>query len=238
MPPCKPLRAVLFDVGGTLIVENPRRHEIYAEAARARGIDLEPREMRKLMQATAASLPRVTEDGHFRYSEAWFRGFIERLFVARLGLGRERLDELTEELLARFRDPRSFRVFPHTRELLERLRGRDLILGIVSNWSEALPGLLQRLGILERVDFCLVSALERAEKPEPELFLRALDRAGSRPGETVHAGNDFALDVRGALACGILPVLVDHGHRAGGPPGVARVGGLDELEGWILERTR
>ena len=41
----------------------------------------------------------------------------------------------------------------------------------------------------------------------------------------------------GALASGILPVLVGHGHRAGGPSGVARVGSLHELEDWILERA-
>jgi FMN phosphatase YigB (HAD superfamily) len=197
--------------------------------------------MRELMAKTAASLPREC-GGHFRYSEGWFRPFIERLFQGELGLDGARLEGLTAELLERFRDPATFRLYPHALELLDGLRGgglrgRGLAVGIVSNWSEALPGILEALGVLERVDFCLVSAIERAEKPEPEIFRRALERAASEPGEALHAGNDVSLDVRGALASGILPVLVDHGHRAGGPRGVARVGSLRELEDWILERA-
>ena len=236
MPPSASLKAVLLDAGGTLLSEVPRRHEIYAEAARVRGLAVEPRAMRELMARTAVSLPREC-GGHFRYSEGWFRPFIERLFQGELGLDRARLEGLTAELLERFRDPATFRLYPHALELLEGLRGRGLAVGIVSNWSEALPGILEALGVLERTDFCLVSALERAEKPEPEIFRRALERAASEPGEAVHAGNDVSLDVRGALASGILPVLVDHGHRAGGPRGVARVGSLRELEDWILERA-
>jgi FMN phosphatase YigB (HAD superfamily) len=237
MPPSNPLKAVLLDAGGTLLSEVPRRHEIYAEAARGRGLAVEPRAMRELMAKTAASLPRECA-GHFRYSEGWFQPFIERLFAGELGLDRARLGALTAELLERFRDPATFRLYPHALELLDGLRGRGLVIGIVSNWSEALPAILRALGVLERTDFCLVSALERCEKPETEIFRRALERAASEPGAAVHAGNDVSLDVRGALASGILPVLVDHGHRAGGPRGVARVGSLRELEDWITERAR
>jgi FMN phosphatase YigB (HAD superfamily) len=237
MAPGAPLEVVLLDVGGTLLTESPRRWEIYAEAARTRGLEVEPKAMRRQMAISSQRLPR-TIGGHFRFSEGWFRPFIERIFVRELGLEAGLLPELEAELLERFRDPGTFRLYPHALELLEGLRGHGLALGIVSNWSEALPGILAGLGVAERVDFCLVSALERAEKPEPEIFLRALERAGGgSPERTVHAGNDVVLDVRGARDCGMLGVLVDHGHRAGGPPGVPRVGDLRELEAWILERA-
>ncbi len=231
-----PLEAALLDVGGTLMTEEPRRHVHYANAARDRGVEVEPARMRALMARAARELPQEI-DGHFRYSERWFRPYIERIFVGELGLPGAALDGLVEELVERFRQPSTFRLYPHAVELIEGLRTAGLTVGIVSNWSEALPEILAGLGILERVDFCLVSATERTEKPEPEIFRRALARAGCAPERAVYAGNDLVMDVRGAEDSGILGVLVDHGLRGGAPRGVPRVGGLAELETWILERA-
>jgi putative hydrolase of the HAD superfamily len=232
-----PIEAVLLDVGGTLLHEHPTRAAIYAEAARQRGLAVEDRFMRDLMHRTVRELPRSI-DGAFRYSEAWFRHFVGRIFRDRLGLPADRLPDLEEELLARFADPATFRLYPGALEMLSAFRGRELVVGIVSNWSERLPDILRGLRVAERVDFILCSSIERCEKPEPAIFRRALSRAGGRPDRTVHAGNDLVLDVRGALDAGILAVPVDHGRRGSWPADLEPVGDLYELERWILDRAR
>jgi putative hydrolase of the HAD superfamily len=229
------IEAVLLDVGGTLLSEHPPRASIYARAGRERGLAVSDAEMRSLMHRTARALPRRVE-GQFRYSGAWFMRFMRRLFVDALGLDPSALPELQDELFARFADPATFRLYPGALELLDSLRARGLTLGIVSNWSEALPGILEGLGVGRRVDFVLTSAIEGCEKPEAEIFRRALERAGAAPERTVHAGNDLELDVRGAIGSGILPVLVDHGRRGTWPRDVDLVGDLFELEQWIAER--
>jgi putative hydrolase of the HAD superfamily len=233
------LEAVFLDIGGTLLTEQPRREQIYAAAATARGVEVSAPEVRALMYATASGLPREV-DGHFRYSEGWFGVFIERLFVEQLGLDRATLPGLERELFGRFSDPSTFRLYDGALELLDGLRERGLTLGVVSNWSERLPEILAGLGVAERVDFVLVSAVERCEKPEPELFRRALAQAGVEPGCAAHAGNDLVLDVRGARDCGILPVLVDHGDRQTPPrrDPPDRVTDLFQLAEWTLERAR
>lgn len=228
--------AVLLDVGGTLLSEHPPRAAIYAGAARERGLEISDRDMRELMYRTARAVPK-TVGGHFRYSEAWFERFIRRLFVVALGLDEHALPDLERELFARFGDPATFHLYPGALELLDSLRARGLRVGIVSNWSEQLPRILDGLGVGERVDFVLASAIEGCEKPEAEIFRRALERAGTAAARTVHAGNDLDLDVRGALGSGILPVLVDHGRRGTWPRDVELVGDLFELERWIAERT-
>ena len=240
--PPEALEAALLDVGGTLLTEHPPRARVYLEAARERGLDVAIREMRTLMYRTARELPRSL-DGHFRYSEGWFRGFIERIYVDALGLDRAALGPLQEQLLAWFRQPEHFRPFPGALELLDRLRAAGLVVGIVSNWSEALPGILDGLGIGERVEFVVVSAIEGSEKPAPELFQRGLELAGAPdPARVVYAGNDLVMDVQGARDVGILPVLVEHPDHAGRvpdvPEGVGRVSSLPELGDWILERAR
>lgn len=228
------IKAVLLDVGGTLLRESPTRVEIYAEAAQRRGIDVNRRSMRSHMYRVLGELPRSL-GADFRYSEGWFREAIARIFVRDLGLPCAELPALQKELLERFADPRTFHLFPGALELCEHLRARGLRLGVVSNWSEALPGILAGLGLLERIDFALVSACERTEKPEAEIFARALARAGAQAPEALHAGNDPVQDVAGARALGLQAVLVDH-HDQRAAADVPTVHSLGELERWITAR--
>ncbi len=234
-----PLRAIFLDLGNTLVREVPSRFEIYAEAARGRGIAIEGPAMKALMARAHAALPREIE-GHFRYSDAWFEAFVRRIFHAELGLPPSSLPSLTAELFARFEDPRTFALHPGARELLEALRARGLVVGIVSNWSARLPRVLRAVEIDRSIDFFLCSALERMEKPDPAIFHAALARAGARPDQALHAGDHPEKDVRGARAVGLEAVLVDHGGAAGAIPveGVPLVRGLAELQAYILERSR
>jgi putative hydrolase of the HAD superfamily len=232
------LQAVLLDVGGTLLTEEPPRAAIYAEVARARGLDVRDDAMRGLMARTHDALPRVL-DGAYRYSDRWFEAFIERIFVAELGLHAARLPGVTAELFTRFESAATFRLRPGCRELLAGCRARGLALGAVSNWSARLPRVLAAVGIANAFDAVACSALERCEKPDPALFRTALDRLGVAPGAALHAGDHPRNDGYGARAAGVGAVLVDHAGRLAADPGARgfpRVGGLPELRDRILSR--
>lgn len=61
----------------------------------------------------------------------------------------------------------------------------------------------------------IVSAEEvRAYKPHPEIFARALERAGCDAHEAIHIGDSVVSDVAGARAAGISPVLIDRTGKA------------------------
>lgn len=222
------LSAVFLDVGDTLLREDPPRFAIYAEEAARFGVPVDPAAMGELMRAAHHELP-VVLDGAFRYSDAWFEAFIERIFCGELGLPEERLEELTQELFRRFEDAATFRLYPGAIELLDRLRVRGCTIGIISNWSARLPRVLEAMDLASRVDFVLCSALEAAEKPEAVLFTRALERAGVPPEEAVHAGDHPVKDVRAARECGLAAVLVDHRDRHADSPDTLRVRSLSEL---------
>jgi putative hydrolase of the HAD superfamily len=233
-----PLRALLLDVGNTLLTEAPSRFAIYAEVALARGVVTDEAAMRSSMSRAHRELPRVV-DGGYRYSDPWFRAFIRRIFGAELGLPEGTVLEVTEELFERFESAGTFRVLPGARELLGRARRAGLAVGVVSNWSARLPRVLAAVDLAACLDFVICSALEGAEKPEPAIFRAALARARVRPEEALHAGDDWQLDVEGARGVGIQAVLVDHAGRAplAHEAGVPRVRTLDELASLILERA-
>lgn len=227
------LKAVFIDVGNTLLYEKPSRFEIYAERARARNLRLGADEMRALMTRAHRELPREI-GGAFRYSDPWFHRYIERIFHEYLGLLKTDLPPVREELFGRFSDPSTFQIFEGGLEMLDEWRSRGLKVGVVSNWSARLPGLLEAVGIAQRVDFVLCSALERLEKPDPEIFLRALARAGVRPDEALHAGDDLDKDVLGARRVGMRAILVDHAGRSSAAD-APRVRSLNELRELVSE---
>jgi putative hydrolase of the HAD superfamily len=228
------LAAVFLDAGGTLLRERSSRAAIYAEAAREAGLEVGELEMRERMYRLHAALPRSVGP-HFRYSRGWFQAFIEGVFVGELGLSPGRLPALSEALFERFADPRNYTLLPGAAELVEGLAHRGLCVAVVSNWSEALPGLLEGLGLARHLRFSVVSALVGCEKPEPEIFERALALAGVPAAAALHAGNDLERDVRGARAAGILPVLVN-GMASPSEP-CERAADLFELERLIAERA-
>lgn len=225
------LSALLLDAGGTLLTEQPPREAIYARAAAARGVPIEPARMRECMGRAHRELPRVL-DGHFRYSMPWFEGFLEHIFHGQLELPRRELPALRRELFDTFADPSTFRLLPGAAELLEDAAARGLALAVVSNWSPAMPGVLAGLGIAERFQAVVISAIEGVEKPDPRIFRLALARLNVPASRALHVGNEPVQDVLGAEACGLRALLYDPGDRHAALAH-ARVGSLADIIPWI-----
>ncbi|MCK6445755.1 MAG: HAD-IA family hydrolase [Planctomycetes bacterium] len=228
------IKAVFLDAGGTLLAEKLPRAAIYANVARELGVSATEAALRPLLSRIAGEMPR-TAGGGFRYSEAWFGEVNARVFGREFGLSDAAVAHACRLLFAHFAEPANFRVYDGAIELVAELKARGLVVGVVSNWSERLEGLLVGLGLRQHLDLVVVSAVERCEKPERTIFARALARAGAEPTTTLHVGNDVEKDARGATEAGLQTVLVDH-HGEIEPGPFPCVRGLGELRAWILER--
>ena len=82
-------------------------------------------------------------------------------------------------------------------------------LDVLSNANGTLHKMFARLGLAPAVDALFDSCDEGIEKPDPRFFHLALDRVGASAASTVHVGDLFHVDVVGARAAGIRPVLLD-----------------------------
>lgn len=60
-----------------------------------------------------------------------------------------------------------------------------------------------------RVDTIVDSAVVGFDKPDPRLFLHALEQIGADPSQAVHVGDTVRADVRGAQAAGITAIHYD-----------------------------
>lgn len=99
---------------------------------------------------------------------------------------------------------------PHeVRPALAALRARGYRLVVVSNANGTLHRAFDRLGLTPLLDIVFDSHLEGVEKPDPRFFRIALERSDATPETTVHVGDLYHVDVVGARAAGITPVLLD-----------------------------
>jgi putative hydrolase of the HAD superfamily len=96
----------------------------------------------------------------------------------------------------------SFRLADGAQAALAALREAGLALACVANWDVSLHDHLRRLNVTDRFEVVLSSAEAAAEKPDPRIFLLALDRLGVAPGRALHCG-DEDVDRDGARAAGL-----------------------------------
>lgn len=103
----------------------------------------------------------------------------------------------------------SYTLAASTHALLESLRARGLKLAIVSNTVSPLwlvEPVLERMGLVERVDAIVLSSEVGKRKPHPAIFERALGELGVDAEEALFVGDQVEADVLGASRLGMRTV--------------------------------
>jgi HAD superfamily hydrolase (TIGR01509 family) len=165
-------------------------------------------------------------------------GFTERyreVVLPQVGVGygellRELLGELSDAEVDAYVDAEhevwrpAHRVLASAQALLESIRSRGVKTGIVANsWPEP-PRVLWRdieeAGLAALLDVVVFSADVGALKPQPEIFLHALDRLGVAPEDAMFVGDRLATDIQGAGRLGLTTVQAMWFHADDGVVGV------------------
>lgn len=188
------IKAITFDVGGTLIEPWPSVGHVYAEVAARSGVNnVDPAWLTQNFRH--AWIARA----NFDYSrEAWFA-------VVRETFG-EQAARLPEEyfptVYQRFAEPDVWQIYDDVLPTLDALARSGLKLGIISNWDERLRPLLASLGLARHFASIVISCEAGATKPDARLFARATRELGVAPGELLHVGDSHGMDVLGARSIG------------------------------------
>lgn len=97
--------------------------------------------------------------------------------------------------------------FPNMEYVLKELKNKGILLGMVTNGFTKFQNLnLKALGIHNLIDTILISEQEGIKKPQPEIFLRALEKLGVTPEESLYVGDHPENDVIGAQNVGMKAV--------------------------------
>ena len=104
---------------------------------------------------------------------------------------------------------------PQAQESLALVRRAGLRAAVISNSNGSVRSILSTLGLVSGLDFVLDSSEVGVEKPDPKIFELALAQARLAPAEVAYLGDLYSVDVRGARAAGMRPVLLDPGGHWG-----------------------
>jgi putative hydrolase of the HAD superfamily len=208
-------RGVFFDAGETLVHPHPSFPELFGRILEREGYDADLAQVRGKIHLVSEQFARAAREGElWTTSPEKSRAFwlsVYRTFLSELGLPAD--DGLGELLYGEFTQLSNYRAFPDVRPALERLRAAGLTLGVISNFEGWLEPLLDSLGITEYFDVRVISGVEGIEKPDPRIFLRALERAAMSPAESAYVGDNPLFDIEPAEALGMLGVLIDRRGR-------------------------
>lgn len=118
---------------------------------------------------------------------------------------------------------------PDTDDALARLRPAYR-LGLVTNGAPRIQReKLERAGLAPLFDAVVVSGDIGIGKPDPAIFRRALELLAVGPAEVVMIGNSLEKDIAGAQAAGIRAIWIDREGAEACPSGTNRITSLAEL---------
>lgn len=198
------IKAVFFDWMNTLAHPEPDRHEYYCQAARELGIELSPQKVMRGIYAADSQLPagippRWSEE---KEQEPFIR--FQEIILAEAGVELPR--DVILKLLKMFKqlvEGATWVLYDDVLPTVKALKQRGLILGLISNIY------LGRARLGPYLDFVVTAKEAGASKPEPPIFLLALEQAGVNASEAVYVGDQYQTDVLGARGVGIKPILID-----------------------------
>jgi HAD superfamily hydrolase (TIGR01549 family) len=209
------IRAVLFDLDGTLRFNLPSAGEVFMQHVHSLGVSTSQEERilneRWEYEYFASSL-EVQED-YFKYKDdikAFRLNFTKRRLQA-LGLPLEKVSELTPLVFEHMHA--SYKPQPYVPDevfaLLKHLQETGYTMGVVSNRDLSFQQELVDLQLDSYFQFTLAAGEVQSYKPEVRIFQRGLELAGTSAVETMYVGDNYYADVVGALRAGLRPVLYD-----------------------------
>jgi len=199
------VRALFFDVGGTLLRPWPSVGAIYSSVASRHGINIPTDNMERAFRESWAALKRP---GLTVSSKVWWREVVFRT------VGQEN-QSCFEELYRTFAHANAWQVFQDVEDTLREARSRGLHVGVISNWDERLRPLLDEFRLTRYFDSMTISCEVGVEKPDPKIFHAALHTASVAANQAVHVGDSTTADVRGAEAVGMTAVLLNRKEGEG-----------------------
>jgi putative hydrolase of the HAD superfamily len=203
------IAAVLFDLDGTLIEHTRPLDDLCRETFEAFGDKLAPLTPARFWEAfwpRNHDLWYMMVDGVLPGDAARLYSFVNTLRSVQgdVGLAKAMLEDWELRIVD------ATRLFADALPTMERMRGADLCLGIVTNgFATVQRRKIRRHCLEEQVDFIIISEEMGVFKPEQAIFEAALTQAGVVAGQALFVGDTPVSDIQGARDAGLHAVLMD-----------------------------
>ncbi|MFQ5946695.1 MAG: HAD family hydrolase [Anaerolineae bacterium] len=223
---------LFLDAGGTLVFPDPDR---VAALAKEEGFRIDPAGVyREHYRITFELDSYILEKRRFpQDSDVWtFGGYFESLFGG-LGIPQTAAHDLGERAEEEHRrDSLWAFTYPWVPTALSALRESGYRMSVISNADGRAEQVLTRMGLAQFFERVLDSADVGVEKPEPEIFLGALNPLGLTSRDALYVGDVMYVDVWGANRVGMGAVHLDPAGLYRDWPG-ERISDISALPDWL-----
>ncbi len=221
---------VFFDVGGTLAHPDMDR---VSRAFASHGVVVPGEDMRRVEHLER----RVLDDPNIIRSttdQVRWNMYFEGIFRCVGVKDDDLIREVLADLAAIHRKSNLWdQVHSEVYRALMKLRDLEVHLGVISNANGTIRRKLHHLELLEFFETVVDSGEEKVEKPDPEIFHRAMDRMEAEPLHSLYVGDMYHIDVVGAKAAGMHVMLLDPGGAHFDRNDVVRISSISDLVSWI-----
>jgi putative hydrolase of the HAD superfamily len=230
------IEAVFFDLFQTLVRYDPPREELVVQVLRDFGIDREPDIFRG---------PLIAAD-EFIYGEISRRPLSLRSTEEKIGLyiehqrimlreaGIDADETLLRKLLGRMQQfSMNLVLFDDVTPALTELKGRGLILGLISNVEQDMANTFNKLDLNKWLEIVVTSQDAGANKPQPEIFQEAIRQARVQPTDALYVGDQYKVDIIGAIGAGMKGILIDRADYYQDITDCPRIRSLTELTEYV-----
>ena len=217
------LRAVFFDAVGTLIYLPRSVGYHYREIAADFGANLGTDELNTAFERAWIEAPPREQGVGPRLDDdkGWWRELVKSVLHQTLSTRAASsfdVESYFNAVYERFTNPGVWKTFDDVEPVLQKLRSRNLRLGVISNFDQRLYKILEELGLKKYFDSVTVSSEVGSDKPDQLIFQAALSTLRVAGTEAMHVGDDYERDGGAASVglqvfcirrpeCGLLPVL-------------------------------
>ena len=205
------LKAVSFDAAGTLLYLTKTVGDHYALVGEEVGLNLEAKKLDAAFYSVWAKMPpRQAIDGPRENDDKdWWRELADQVLSdAAPEVGELDRDNFFEVAYEHFAESGVWELYPDVIDVLRQLH-RRFQLAIVSNFDGRLRVILERLGISKYFGHFFISSEIGADKPDPEIFRRAVTFLGLQPRDVLHVGDDPDRDWGAAATAGLSIFKLD-----------------------------
>jgi putative hydrolase of the HAD superfamily len=223
----RPRKTLLFDAGGVLLDLD---YAFLKRLLHARHVATTVGRLAESESVARTEIDRRVREGG-KSSEAWRDYF--RILLTRVGAPPVAAEEIIDTLAEAHRKVGLWTVaIEGAVETVRALNEAGHRLGVVSNAEGRVERDLDGAGFAGMFETVVDSHLVGVEKPDPEIFRIALTRMGAAAAGSIFIGDVPAVDVAGARAAGLTPVLVDR-HDVYAGLDAPRLRSITELPSWI-----
>jgi putative hydrolase of the HAD superfamily len=205
------IRAIFFDAAGTLFYLTKTVGDHYGHVGREVGLNLDAQQLQRAFHAAWQQMPRrpAIDGPRENDDKGWWRELVGHVFdQVAPSLSEFDRDNFFEVAYEQFAEPGVWQLYTEVPGVLEQLQPR-FQLAVISNFDGRLRFILQHLGISKYFAHVFISSELGADKPDPEIFRRAVTIMHLKADEVLHVGDDPERDWKAAAAAGLLVFRLD-----------------------------